>query len=178
MSPALRRIASRLVMGAWLLAIWLLLWGRADPLTVAGGVAVIVAAYAANRLPAVPIVRRIRPLRLAAAVAEFAWDLLLSSLVIGRHALYRPGRVRSAILDVELRSHSEIILLGVTTSISLRPGTILIDLDMERGVLRIHAMPVEGPQEADTTRAGVVRTEERLMRAFVTWDGASQEEER
>ncbi|TDC83323.1 Na+/H+ antiporter subunit E [Actinomadura sp. 7K507] len=177
MTPALRRIASRLVMGVWLLAIWLLLWGRADALTVIGGAVVIAAAYPASRLPAVPLVRRIRPLRLALAVAEFVWDLLLSSVVIGWHSLYRPGQVRSAILDVDMRSRSEVILLGVTTSISLRPGTILIDLDAEKAVLRIHAMPVRSAQEAETTRYGVVRTEERLMSAFVTWEDAPPKEE-
>ncbi|MFG2086796.1 Na+/H+ antiporter subunit E [Spirillospora sp. NPDC048824] len=172
-----RRVASRLFMGVWLLGIWLLLWGRVDALTVAGGAVVVVGVYATSRLPAVPLVRRIRPLRLAMAVAEFAWDLLASSVVIGWHALYRPRQVRSAIIDVDLRSRSEVILLGVTTSISLRPGTILIDLDLDRAILRIHAMPVHGPWEADSARAGVIRTEERLMRAFVTWEDAPPQEE-
>ncbi|GAA0591888.1 Na+/H+ antiporter subunit E [Actinomadura livida] len=172
-----RRAASRVLMGVWLLGIWLLLWGRIDALTVAGGAVVVAGAYAASRLPAVPLVRRIRPLRVAAVIAEFAWDLLVSSVVIGWHALYRPRQVRSGIIDVDMRSRSELILLGVTTSISLRPGTILIDLDPDRTVLRIHAMPVRSRAEADSRRAGVATTEERLMRAFVTWEDAPPEED-
>jgi multicomponent Na+:H+ antiporter subunit E len=172
-----RRVASRLLMGGWLLGVWLLLWGRIDALTVIGGAVVVAGAYAASRLPAVPLIRRIRPLRVVAVIVEFGWDLLVSSVVIGWHALYRPGRVRSAVLDVEMRSRSELILLGVTTSISLRPGTLLIDLNAERTVLRIHAMPVRGPKEAHATRAGVVRTEDRLMGAFVTWEDAPPEED-
>lgn len=171
-----RRVVSRLAMGVWLLAIWLLLWGRADALTVAGGAAVIVGVYAVTRLPAVPLVRRIRPLRVVEVVAEFAWDLVASSVVIGWHALHRPRQVRSAVIDVDMRSRSEIILLAVTTSISLRPGTILIDLEPERSILRIHATPVHTPREADSARDGVARTEDRLMRAFVTWEDAPPEE--
>lgn len=178
MNRAARRTVSRLLMGAWLLALWLLLWGRIDALTLAGGVVVAAAAYWASRLPAVPLVRKIRPLRVVVVVAEFLWDLLWSSIVIGWHAVYRPGRVRSAIVDVEMRSRSPLILLGVTTSISLRPGTILIDLPSEREVLRIHAMPVYDQQDADAKRAGVEQTEARLMRAFVTWEDSPPEEDR
>src|SRR5690606_1847636 len=175
---AARRTVSRLLMGAWLLALWLLLWGRIDALTLAGGVVVAAAAYWASRLPAVPLVRKIRPLRVVVVVAEFLWDLLWSSIVIGWHAVYRPGRVRSAIVDVEMRSRSPLVLLGVATSISLRPGTILIDLPSEREVLRIHAMPVHDQQDADAKPAGVEQTEARLMRAFVTWEDSPPEEDR
>ncbi|WP_165950368.1 Na+/H+ antiporter subunit E [Actinomadura sp. GC306] len=178
MNLALRRAGSRLFIGIWLLGIWLLLWGRVDALTVIGGVVAVALAYAASRLPAVPLIRRIRPLRVAAVVGEFVWDLLVSSLVIGWHALYRPKQVRSGIINVDMRSRSDFILLGVTTSISLRPGTILIDLDADRTVLRIHAMPVRDLAEAESRRRGVEVTEERLMRAFVTWEDAPPEEQR
>ena len=163
-----RRIGSRLVMAGWLYAVWLLLWGRADALILAGGVLVVALAYPASRLPAVPTLRRVRPLWLAAALLEFAWDLLVSSLVIGRHALYRPRRVRGAIVEVDARTRSELVLLAVTTSMSLRPGTLLVRPDWDRHVLHVHAMPVRSRRQADAARDGVLRTEERLMRALVT----------
>jgi multicomponent Na+:H+ antiporter subunit E len=162
-------------MAVWLLAVWLLLWGRIDALTVIGGIAAVVIAYAASRLPTVPLVTRIRPLRLAEAGLEFAWDLVASSVVIGWHALRAPRRVRGAIIEVGARSRSELVMLAVTMSISLRPGTLLVDLDWERSILRIHGMPVRGREEADAARAGVLRTEHRLIRAFGTPD---DEEER
>lgn len=178
MNTAARRAVSRLTIALWLLAIWLVLWRRVDALTVAGGVLVVAGAYAASRLPAVPLLRSARPLRIVAVVAEFLWDLVASSVVIGWHALYRPRQVRAAVIDVEMRSRSPFILVAVTTSISLRPGTILIDLDAERPTLRIHAVPVRSPREADAKRDGVATTEERLMRAFVSWEDAPPEEGR
>lgn len=45
MNDALRRLGSRLGMAVWLLAVWLLLWGRIDALTVIGGIAAVVVAY-------------------------------------------------------------------------------------------------------------------------------------
>jgi multicomponent Na+:H+ antiporter subunit E len=161
---------SRLAMGAWLLAVWLLLWGRVDALTVLGGLVAVAVAYLVSRLPAVPIVTRVRPLRFAEAALEFAWDLVVSSVVIGWHALRAPGRVRGAIVEVDARSRSELVLLALTTSISLRPGTLLVDIDWDRSILRIHGMPVRDAAEADSTREGVLRTERRLMRALVTPD--------
>ncbi|MFB4308022.1 Na+/H+ antiporter subunit E [Actinomadura sp. GTD37] len=177
MNTAARRIGSRLVMAAWLFAVWLMLWGRVGPLIAAGGVAVVASAFAVSRPPAAPALRRVRPLWFAAALLEFAWDLLVSSLIIGRHALYRPGRVRGAIVEVDARTRSELILLAVTTSISLRPGTLLVDPDWDRHILRIHAMPVRSQREADAARDGVLRTEERLMRALVTAEDTPGQDE-
>ncbi|RFS85553.1 Na+/H+ antiporter subunit E [Actinomadura spongiicola] len=177
MNEGLRRAGARLGMAVWLLGVWLLLWGRVDALTLTGGVVAVLVAYAVSRLPTVPMVTRVRPLPLAVAAAEFAWDLLVSSVVIGWHALRAPGRVRGAIVEVEARSRSELVLLAVTTSVSLRPGTLLVDLDRDRSLLRIHGMPVRDPDEADSTREGVLRTERRLMRALVTPDDARRTED-
>lgn len=173
MNAGVRRLVSRTVMAVWLFAVWLLLWGRADALVAVGGVITVAAAYWGSRLPAVPTLRRVRPLWLVLAALEFLWDLLVSSLVIGRHALYRPRAVKGAIVEVDARTRSEIVLLSVTTSISLRPGTLLVDLDWDRHVLHIHAMPVRSRREADSARDGVLRTEHRLMRALVASEDAA-----
>ncbi|MFA1547347.1 Na+/H+ antiporter subunit E [Actinomadura chokoriensis] len=176
MNTAVRRLGSRLAMALWLFAVWLMLWGRATALLAVGGVIVVALVYVVSRLPVVPTVRRVRPLWFAAALLEFAWDLLVSSLVIGWHALHRPRQVRGAIVEVEARTRSELILLAVTTSISLRPGTLLVDPDWDRHVLRIHAMPVRSRQEADAARNGVLRTEYRLMRALMTSEDMSEQD--
>ncbi|WP_433231175.1 Na+/H+ antiporter subunit E [Actinomadura formosensis] len=177
MTPAVRAAVSRLGMAAWLLAVWLLLWGRAGAQILIGGVVIVVIVYLVTRLPAVPTLKRVRPPALALAGLEFAWDLLVSSVVIGRHALHRPRQVRGAIIEVSARTRSELIVLAVTASISLRPGTLLVDLDWERHLLRIHAMPVRSQDEADSTRDGVLGTERRLMRALVTSEDALEEDE-
>ncbi|NKZ05661.1 Na+/H+ antiporter subunit E [Actinomadura latina] len=176
MNTGVRRIVSRLGMGVWLFGVWLLLWGRADALIVIGGVVAVAAVYMLSRLPAVPTIKRVRPVWLAVAGLEFFWDLLVSSLVIGWRALYRPRRVRGAIVEVDARTRSELILLAVTTSISLRPGTLLVDLDWDRHVLRIHAMPVRSRKQADSARDGVLHTEHRLMRALVTSEDAAEQD--
>ncbi|GAA4229697.1 Na+/H+ antiporter subunit E [Actinomadura meridiana] len=173
----MNRVLSRLGMGVWLLGVWLLLWGRVDALTVLGGLVAVAVAYAVSRLPAVPMVTRVRPLRLAEAALEFAWDLAVSSVVIGWHALRAPGRVRGAIVEVGAQSRSELVLLALTTSISLRPGTLLVDIDWERSRLRIHGMPVRDAAEADSTRDGVLHTERRLMQALVTPDDTRRTED-
>ena len=161
-----RRIASRAGMAGWLLGVWLLLWGRADAATVLSGIAVAYAAYAVTRLPTVPFITRLRPVRLAEAIVEFAWDLFASSVVIGKHAIWRPGRVQGALVRVRARSHSDVVLLAVTTSMSLRPGTLVLDIDWEHSLFLIHGMPVGTPAAAESVKHGLLATERRLVRAL------------
>ncbi|MEV5824383.1 Na+/H+ antiporter subunit E [Spirillospora sp. NPDC052242] len=162
----LRRLASRAGMALWLLGVWLLLWGRVDAATVLSGIAVAYGAYAVTRLPSVPFLTRLRPVRLAEAVLEFGWDLLASSVVIGKHALWRPGRVRGALVHVRARSQSDVVLLAVTTSTSLRPGTLVLDIDWENSLFLIHGMPVDGPADAEAVKHDLLATERRLLRAL------------
>ncbi|TYK48097.1 Na+/H+ antiporter subunit E [Actinomadura decatromicini] len=165
-----RHVGSRLAMGGWLLAVWLLLWGRVDGATLVGGIAAVLVAYRVTRLPAVPVVTRVRPVRLAESALEFARDLVVSSAVIGWHALRDPGRIRGAIVEVAARSRSQVVLMTVMTSMSLRPGTLLVGVDWDRAVLRVHGMPVRDRAEADAVRDGVLHTERGLMRALVVPD--------
>jgi multicomponent Na+:H+ antiporter subunit E len=166
-------------MGAWLMVVWLILWGRVDAATLAGGGVVISLGYVATRLPAIPVVTRVRPVALIVPLLEFAVDLLVSSVVIGWHALRAPRAVRGAIVEVETRSQSEIVLLAVTASISLRPGTIVLDVDPRRPALLIHGMPVRDEGEAGSLRRSVLATERRLLRGLVpTHDSSGREEGR
>jgi len=160
------KAGSRLALGAWLLAVWLLLWGRADGATVVSGVVVVAAAYGAARLPAAPVLTRIRPVRLAEAVLEFIADLLVSSVVVAWHAIRDPARVRGALIEVETRSRSELVLLAVTLSLTLRPGSVIIDIDTRRSTLLVHGLPVRDRDEAEEVRRRVLGTERRLMRAL------------
>jgi multicomponent Na+:H+ antiporter subunit E len=162
----IRTAGPRLVMGLWLMVVWLLLWGRIDPAVVAGGVVVTAAAYFATRLPAAPLLIRIRPWRLAEAVLEFTRDLVVSSVVIAWHAVRAPRRVRGAIVEVGVRSDSELLLLAVTASVSLRPGSLVLDIDTRRSLLLVHGMPIRNEREVDALRANVLRTEHRLTRAL------------
>ncbi|RSN68480.1 Na+/H+ antiporter subunit E [Actinomadura sp. WAC 06369] len=169
----LSRIAARTGMALWLLGVWLLLWGRVDGATVLSGIAVAYAAYAVTRLPTVPFIKRLRPVRLTEALLEFGWDLFASSVVIGKHALWRPSRVQGALVRVRARSQSDVVLLAVTTSTSLRPGTLVLDVDWENSLFLIHGMPVDDPADAEAVRRGLLATERRLLRAL----GAPEPEE-
>ncbi|WP_176611417.1 Na+/H+ antiporter subunit E [Actinomadura sp. WMMB 499] len=162
----LRRMSARAGMAVWLLGVWLLLWGRADAATVLSGVLVALGAYAVTRLPTVPFITRLRPVRLTEAALEFCWDLVASSVVIGKHALWRPGRVRGALVYVRARSRSDVVLLAVTTSMSLRPGTLVLDIDWEDSLFLIHAVPVDGPADAEAVKHDLLGTERRLLRAL------------
>ncbi|SEG69126.1 multisubunit sodium/proton antiporter, MrpE subunit [Thermomonospora echinospora] len=160
------RLTSRLVMAVWLLAVWLALWGRADATTVIGGCVLVVLVGLATRLPALPIFSRVHPAPLARALVAFTADLVVSSVVVGWYALRRTASVRGGIVAVRFRSGTDVTLLMVAHSVSLRPGSLVVDVDRPGSLLYVHGMPIHGERDAERVRREVLDTEHRIMRAF------------
>jgi multicomponent Na+:H+ antiporter subunit E len=160
------RLTSRLVMAVWLLAVWLGLWGRVDVALVAGGCLVVALAYLVTRFPALPIVSRVHPGPLALALGTFVVDLFVSSAVVGWYALRGPAAVRGGIVAVRFRSVTDVMLVMVANSVSLRPGSLVLDVDRPGSTLYVHGMPIRGRRDAERVRQEVLDTERRLMRAF------------
>ncbi|TNY37971.1 Na+/H+ antiporter subunit E [Thermomonospora catenispora] len=158
---------SRLAMAAWLLLVWTALWGRVGPAVVAGGIAAVAVTHAATRLPALPVAAgRVHAGALARALWAFLADLAVSSVVVGWYALRGAHAVRGGIVRVRFRTPSEVMLVMVVNSISLRPGSLVLDVRRDESSLYIHAMPVHDRAGAERVREGVLDTERRLMRAF------------
>ncbi|MBA9001669.1 Na+/H+ antiporter subunit E [Thermomonospora cellulosilytica] len=154
-------------MAAWLLLVWMALWGRADLAVVAGGIVVIALTYLATRFPALPVSPgRIGPVALARALGAFVADLVVSSAVIGWYALRGAKAVRGGIVGVRFRSTSDVMLIMVANSISLRPGSLVLEVHRAESLLYVHAMPVHDRAGAERVRNEVLETERRLMRVF------------
>ncbi|HEX2315452.1 MAG TPA: Na+/H+ antiporter subunit E [Thermomonospora sp.] len=158
--------APRLAMGVWLLLVWLGLWGRIDAAGVLGGLLVAYGTYLVTRFPALPLPGRVHPIALTRAAVAFVVDLVVSSVVVGWYALRGPASVRSGIITVEYRTTSDVLLILITNSVSLRPGSMV--LEIERPLLYVHAMPVHDRAEAEKVRRDVQATEARLTAAFGT----------
>jgi multicomponent Na+:H+ antiporter subunit E len=155
-------------MAAWLLPVWVLLWARLDAAVVVSGLAAVTVTYWATRLPPLPAAPRLRPRAVAVAALHFGSDLVVSSLVIARHAVWRPERVRGALIRVRGRSESDPVLVLVVNGLSLRPGTLVLDIDRRDSTLIVHAMPVRDLPGVERLRRGALDEEGRLIRAFGT----------
>ncbi|MUL42971.1 Na+/H+ antiporter subunit E [Streptomonospora sp. PA3] len=163
-----QRVLGRMAMGVWLTVMWAILWGDASPGTLLAGAAVAGGCYAAARLPHLPVRLRFRPVHALLLCAHIAVEMVGSSLRVAFHALWRPGRMRGAIVSVPLRTDSDLLLAMVIGGLSLITGSLVIELNREEGVIYVHGTPVASERAVRQLRRQVRRTEELFVRAFGT----------
>lgn len=161
----------RVLFGAWLWALWLLLWGSLSPVVVVGGLLVAAGVLLAFALPAVPGRVGPRPVRLLLLVGGVLLDLVRSSAVVAWCAIRHGPRTRAAIIEVPLRVEGDLEIAATANVTSLTPGTLVVHIDRGRRRLYVHTLPV--PADGSTERGRqVVRTvEHRVARASGTATG-------
>lgn len=163
--------SGRLLMGLWLLLVWLLLWGRLDGAVLLSGVVVAVVCVLASRLPALPSTERTRWGRLPGMLARFSWDLLRSTAAVAVTVVRRGPRTRSAIVEVQVPCASDLVLALVCQRLSLVPGTVVLAMDRSRDVLFLYALDVSGPEAVERARADAQRAALDVVRTFAPGAG-------
>ncbi len=161
-------MTARLVFVAGLTLLWTMLWGSVSPLAVVGGVLVAVLALWAFPFPTMTWDVTFRPGPFLRLAARFAWDVLSASVQVAWLAV-RPGRVpRSAIIEVQLETRSQLVMTQTAELISLVPGSLLVEVDEDTGRLWLHVL--DGDTEAAVQRAHRIAQEQeyRVVRAFAT----------
>jgi multicomponent Na+:H+ antiporter subunit E len=149
---------------AWLVLVWVLLWGTWSWANLLSGVGVALLVTVLLPLPPVDGGVRLRPLALVAYLGWFLTDLCVSGAQVAWQAL-RPGPpVRSAVVSVQLRTDSDLLLTMLAQTLSLVPGSLVLDLDRERRRIALHLLGVRDAVEVERRKAGVLTTEERLLR--------------
>lgn len=156
---------------AWVLVamllVWLALWGSVTPLNLVGGVVVVVVLTLLFPLPHVRGSRRVSPVHVVVLGAHVLLDLLRSSVQIAWLSI-RPGPPPAgAIVAVQLREHSDSVLVTTAQLLTLVPGTLTVDMDVPSGTLYVH-VPVTGSAEdvPAEVREQVHRLEARVRRAL------------
>ncbi|WP_433286221.1 Na+/H+ antiporter subunit E [Micromonospora sp. CA-244673] len=149
----------------WLVAIWVLLWGDLSWGNLLAGLLVGAAVLLFFPLPPVTFGGRLRPGALLVLAVTFVSELVTASLHVAAVAL-RPGYVpRSAIIAVPLRVRTDLNLALTAEVISLVPGTLILDVNRDRGVLYVHVLDVRGPEDLTGSRERVLAVERRIVRA-------------
>ncbi|WP_308123284.1 Na+/H+ antiporter subunit E [Modestobacter marinus] len=165
MSPV-RRMRAHLPLLAWLVLVWMLLWGTRSWANLLSGLLVATLLMTVLPLPPVEGGNRLRPIALLGFLGRFALDLVTSAGQVAWQAL-RPGPPRcGAIVRVPLRTDSELLLTMVAEAVSLVPGSLVVDLDREQSVLSVHLLYVRDLDDVAQQKAHVLDVEERLARAF------------
>ncbi len=168
--PAATRLRHQVPLIAWLVLVWMLLWGTWSWANLLSGLLVALVLLALLPLPHVVGGNRVRPLPLLVFLGHFVVDLFASGAEVAWQAL-RPGGVRStAIVQVRLRADSDLLLTMVAEAISLVPGSLVLDLDREQRVMTLHLLPARDLADVERKKAHVLVVEGRLARAFGSAD--------
>lgn len=154
---------NRTLAGAWLTAMWVLLWGDLTPANLLGG-----AAAAAVLLAVFPAQAAPRPFqfRIGAAVrflAFFVVKLIQANMILAWEVMTPGNRIREGIVAIPVSITSDGLTAVVANSISLTPGTLTLEVDRERRIIYVHVLHLH---DLDTIRRDLHRFEELALMAF------------
>ena len=162
----LHQLRHQIPLMAWLVLVWMLLWGTWSWANLLSGS--LLALVVTVLLPLPPVVggARVHPLGLAVYVGHFVTDLVASAALVAWQTV-RPGGIgNSAIIRVQLRTDSDLLLTIVAESLTLVPGSVVIDMDRQQRTLSLHVLHVRDMADVESRRAAVLAEEERVVRAF------------
>jgi multicomponent Na+:H+ antiporter subunit E len=166
--PVHVRIRHQLPLLIWLGFVWILLWGTWSWANVLSGLTVALVVTLVLPLPPVVGNTRVRPLPLLRYVGHFLGDLVVSGAQVAWRALAPGGVTQGAIVRVQLRVDSDLLLTVVAETVSLVPGSLVLDLDREERLISVHLLHVHDADDVARQKADVLATEERIVRAFGT----------
>ncbi|WP_181781270.1 Na+/H+ antiporter subunit E [Pseudonocardia pini] len=149
----------------WLTVVWLLLWGRVSPTIVVGGVVVAIVVTALFPLPLVPRLP-FRPWPLLMLAGFLVGDLFRSGLVVSVETLRYGSRSRAGIVAVPLLTRSERVVTVIAAAAALTPGSFVLQIDRQGGLLYVYALGLRGAADAEQVRVQMRRLQERVVAAM------------
>ncbi|MCR6492702.1 Na+/H+ antiporter subunit E [Cellulomonas sp. P24] len=165
-----RHLAMHALTYAWMVAVWVLLWGDLSIANVLVGAGLAFVITTVLPMPPIDFHGRVRPLGMLRLLGHFAVEVTRASFQVSVIAL-TPGRTpRGAVIGVRLRSHSDLYLTITAELASLVPGSLVIEAHRLTGMLYLHLLDVTTAAEAEAHHAAVLGLEERVMRALASDD--------
>ena len=154
---------SRLVLGVWLVWLWVSLWGRVTWANLSSGVAVALIAMVVARSRRPTARGAFRPWRALVFGVRFAVDLVRATVVVAIEIVTPRERIHTGIVEVPLRGCDDGLVTVVANAVSLTPGTLTLEVRREPPTLYAHVLHLRDVEEV---RRQVRRLEVDAVRAF------------
>jgi multicomponent Na+:H+ antiporter subunit E len=156
--------AGGVVLFAWLVVIWVGLWGSISIANVASGVLIAAAALVVARWrPASPEPVAFRPWPALRFAVRFVYKLAEASVIVAAEIVTPRNKINTGIVAVPLRGCSDALVTLVANAVSLTPGTLTLEIQREPLVLYVHVLHLRSVEQV---RAEVRRLELDAVRAF------------
>jgi multicomponent Na+:H+ antiporter subunit E len=166
-------MTARLGALAWTTLVWVALWGELSVANLVGGVAVGTLLLVAFPVPARRAGGgRFRPLALARLLVVLAWRLVKANLVIARAALSPVHQLCEGVVAVPMAGVSDMLVTFVANTISLTPGSLVLEVRGDPAVLYVHVLGLRG-METEAVRRDVQRLEVAVVRALGSADAVA-----
>jgi len=156
-----------------LVALWVFLWDHVDALTVVTGVVFAIAVTRLLYLPPVLLSGRFNPWRALLLGLRMMFDVAVASLQVAFLAIDPRWKPMNAIIAVQLLTRPDLVTTLTAEAISVVPGTVVVDIDRERGLLYLHALGTRTEADLERTHRNVLGTEERIVLAIGTREQAA-----
>jgi multicomponent Na+:H+ antiporter subunit E len=167
-------VVSQLPLLFGLVLLWALLWGRFSWLNLLTGAVFAVLVSVVFYLPAVQLSGRVNLWRTVWLFGKLIFDIVRASVDVSWLALGPTYTPSNAILAVQLRTRSDLILTWTAVATSIVPGSIVVDIERVDSTLYLHVINMHDEAETDKFRARVLATERRIVMAF----GSAEDVER
>jgi multicomponent Na+:H+ antiporter subunit E len=156
-----------------LVALWVFLWDHVDALTIVTGVVLAIAVTRALYLPPVLLSGRFNPWRALLLGLRMMFDVVVASLQVAFFAIDPRWKPMNAIIAVQLLTRSDFVITLTAEAITVVPGTVVVDIDRERGLLYLHVLGTRTEADLERTHRSVLGTEERIVLAIGTREQAA-----
>jgi multicomponent Na+:H+ antiporter subunit E len=153
---------------AWLVVVWVALWGDLSAVHVVTGFAVALVVCLVFPLPRLGMRLRVRPLRAAWLATRFLVDVVVASAHVTWLTLQLRREPRNAVIEVDLTTTSDLVLTVVAQMVSLVPGSLVVEARRSTHTLFLHVLDARDQRGVDRMRADVLALERRVVAAIGT----------
>lgn len=160
------RLTRQLPLLVVLVILWMLLWGSASWLTITTGIVLAVLVTRGLYLPPVELAGRFNPIRFVIFLGIFLFELVVASFQVAGRAFAPHPVPTNAVVAVQLRTRSDFLMTLTAISVSLIPGSLIIEVDRDHSILYLHALGTSGPDDIAEVRRSVLAIEARLVRSL------------
>lgn len=152
----------------WLVVVWGALWRDFSPGNLVFGLILSLLVTRIFYLPPVQLSGRFNIFYALGFAFIFLWRVAAASVEVTIVALFRGPRTRNAVIAVQLRSHSDLMMTATGHVVSLIPGSLVVEVDRSTSTLYLHTLDVDSVESAEQVREQVRGTEAWLIRIMGT----------